>query len=123
MGTAGLKERAHEARLFFVNLLIDHFRAEEEVLFPTIHSIVAASAPIINQLLQEHQQIRSLALQLEEEGGLGKRLFDFGDLLEGHIRKEERELFPLFEQHIGAQDAEIAAERIKKILDRDASGP
>lgn len=122
MGTAGLKERAHEARLFFANHLIDHFRAEEEVLFPTIGSLVAASAPIINQLLQEHEQIRSLMLQLEGEAGLGKRLFDFGDLLESHIRKEERELFPLFEQHIGAKDAEITAEQIRKILDRDASG-
>ncbi|HEU4341253.1 MAG TPA: hemerythrin domain-containing protein [Candidatus Binatia bacterium] len=122
MGTVGLKERAHEARLFFANHLVDHFRAEEDVLFPTLGSLVAASAPIIDQLLQEHEQIRCLALQLETEPGLGKRLFDFGDLLEGHIRKEERELFPLFEQHVGAKDAEIAAEQIRKILGTDARG-
>ena len=30
--------------------------------------------------------------------GLAKLIFDLGDLLERHIRKEERELFPLFEE-------------------------
>ena len=38
--------------------------------------------------------------QLEAGTGLAKLIFDLGDLLERHIRKEERELFPLFEQHV-----------------------
>ena len=114
--------RAAEVRAFFHTHLVDHFRAEEEVLFPTMRSLVAASAPIIDQLLNEHRQIGAGVAQLESEAGLAKSLFDFGDLLERHVRKEERELFPLFEQHIAAHDAEITLAGIKKILSRDRSG-
>lgn len=122
MGVAGLKERAAEVRAFFQTRLVDHFRAEEEALFPTIRSLVAASAPLIDQLSQEHEQIGARVAQLESETHLGKLLFDLGDLLERHIRSEERELFPLFERHIGANDADLTGAEIKKILHRDRSG-
>jgi hemerythrin-like domain-containing protein len=36
--------------------------------------------------------------------------------LERHIRKEERELFPLFEKHAESRQAEAVGEAIKKIL-------
>jgi hemerythrin-like domain-containing protein len=39
-----------------------------------------------------------------------------GDLLERHIRREEHELFPLFESHVPAVQAEEAKERIEEIL-------
>jgi hemerythrin-like domain-containing protein len=71
--------------------------------------------------LQDHQRIQSLVLQLEGDSGLGKLLFDVGDLLERHIRKEERELFPLFERYIGAQEAGRAAAEINRILGRQPS--
>jgi hemerythrin-like domain-containing protein len=43
-------------------------------------------------------------------------IFDLGDLLERHIRKEERELFPLFEQKLEAGQAEAAGVEIKRLL-------
>jgi hemerythrin-like domain-containing protein len=55
-------------------------------------------------------------LQLERASGLGKIIFDLGDLLERHIRKEERELFPLLEKHLEAQEAEDIGEAIQKVL-------
>lgn len=122
MGTAGLKERAAEVRAFFDNSLVNHFRAEEEALFPTIVTLVATSAPMIDQLLMEHEQIRASVAQLQGKAGLGKMLFDFGDLLERHVRTEERELFPLFEQHIDANDADVMGNEIKRILNRNLSG-
>jgi len=39
-------------------------------------------------------------------------IFDLGDLLERHIRREERELFPLFEQHAEIIGADEIAERL-----------
>jgi hemerythrin-like domain-containing protein len=54
--------------------------------------------------------------QLERDSGLAKVIFDLGDLLERHIRKEERELFPLLENHLGAMEAEETGEAIRKIL-------
>jgi hemerythrin-like domain-containing protein len=117
MGVKGLKERAGEFREFFANQLVLHFRAEEEVLFPQMRALVPESESIIEQLIRDHQQFRTAMPQLESEVGLGKLVFDLGDLLERHIRKEERELFPLFEQHVGETGAETIGDEIKKILE------
>ena len=123
MGVKGLKERAGEFREFFANQLVPHFRAEEEVLFPQMRALVPESESIIEQLIRDHQQFRAAIPQLESEVSLGKLVFDLGDLLERHIRKEERELFPLFEQHVGATGAEMIEDEIKKILDARPVSP
>ena len=123
MGLKGLKERAQELREFFANNLVRHFRAEEEALFPKLRELVPESAAIVDQLVREHRQLRAAVAQLDTDAGLGKLVFDFGDLLERHIRKEERELFPLFEQHVGETVAEAVGDEIKKILDSRPVSP
>jgi hemerythrin-like domain-containing protein len=47
---------------------------------------------------------------------VSKLIFDLGDLLERHIRREERELFPLFEQYVERSRAEAVGRDISKIL-------
>ena len=116
MGLKGLKERAQELRDFFANNLVRHFRAEEEALFPKLRQLVPESAALLDQLARDHRQLRDAISQLDGEVALGKLVFDLGDLLERHIRKEERELFPLFEQHVGETEAEAVGNEIKKIL-------
>jgi hemerythrin-like domain-containing protein len=123
MGLKGLKERAQELREFFANHLICHFRAEEEALFPKMRELVPESAVIIDQLARDHRQIRDAIAQLDKDTGLGKLVFDLGDLLERHIRKEERELFPLFEQHAGETGVEAVGDEIKKILEARPISP
>jgi hemerythrin-like domain-containing protein len=120
MGVEGLRVRAKEFRDFFAQNLTNHFRAEEEALFPPLRALMPDSEPIINQLVREHQEIRSAIPNLEIETGLGKVIFDLGDLLERHIRKEERELFPLFEQRADHFDAAAVGEQIKTILESAA---
>ena len=116
MGADGLRERAKEFQDFFSANLIQHFRAEEEVLFPFLRSLVPESQAMIDELTKDHERIRSVKVQLESDTGLGKLIFDLGDLLERHIRREERELFPLFESHIDAAEAVVVGEKIKEIL-------
>jgi iron-sulfur cluster repair protein YtfE (RIC family) len=116
MGAAGLRERAQEFLIFHENNLIRHFKAEEEVLFPAMRAAVPASAAIVDALAQDHEQIRRAIPQLEAGTGLAKLIFDLGDLLERHIRQEERELFALFEQRIGDTQAEIIGIELKKVL-------
>jgi len=123
MGAKGSKERAVEVREFFTNHLVVHFRAEEEALFPKLRELVPESAAIVDQLVREHRQLRDGVAQLDTDAGLGKLVFDFGDLLERHIRKEERELFPLFEQHVGETVAEAVGDEIKKILEARLVSP
>jgi len=116
MGAEGLRERAKEFLVFYATHLVPHFRAEEEVLFPLLRSAVAGSEDMIDELVRDHRQIRQAIPQLEGGTGLAKLIFDLGDLLERHIRKEERELFPLFEQHVEDRQAETVGKEIKKIL-------
>ena len=116
MGAEGLRERAREFREFFAHNLVNHFRAEEEVLFPQLAARVPESGEIIDVLLREHEQIQSAIPNLDADRGLAKLVFDLGDLLERHIRKEERELFPLFEEHADLFDLETVGERIRNIL-------
>ena len=106
MGLAGLKQRAEEFCTFFAASLERHFKAEEEVLFPFMRGAIAGSAELIDELLGDHARLRAFLPRLAEDSGLAKTLFDAGDLLERHIRREERELFPMFEKHADAGLAE-----------------
>jgi iron-sulfur cluster repair protein YtfE (RIC family) len=118
MGAAGLHERAAEVVAFYDSNLRAHFRAEEEILFPQLRSIAQQSESLVDTLAAEHEQLRSAVEQLKAGSGLAKLLFDLGDLLERHIRKEERELFPLFEQQVEASKAEAIGVEIDRILKR-----
>lgn len=116
MGQRGLQIRAKEVDDFFFGNLVAHFRAEETVLFPVVEKLVPESRPIVKRLLEEHEKIRSAIPLLKESRGLAKVLFDLGDLLERHIRAEERELFPLYENNLHATATENVGDEIRKIL-------
>ncbi|MGH7798205.1 MAG: hemerythrin domain-containing protein [Candidatus Binatia bacterium] len=117
MGALGLRQCSKEFLEFYQRNLIAHFRAEEEVLFPLLSAAVPESSAIIDELTRQHDEIRLAMPQLKAGAGLAKLIFDLGDLLERHIRKEERELFPLFEQNLNAGQAESAGGRLKRILE------
>ena len=121
MGAAGLRERAREFSDFFGSNLIAHFRAEEEVLFPYVREVAPGSGPITDVLIKDHEQIRAAVPKLQTGLGLAKLIFDLGDLLERHIRKEERELFPLFEQHADRRQAEVIGVAMKEILGQNTA--
>ena len=120
MGAAGLRQRAHEFLEFYRNHLVAHFRAEEEILFPLLRTSLPGSDAMLDELISQHEQLRQAASQLEAGSGLAKLIFDLGDLLERHIRKEERELFPLFEAHIDSTKAESIGVELNKILDAES---
>ena len=117
MGGAGLRARAKEFSEFYRAHLVSHFRAEEEVLYPLLRAAVSSSAALLDELIHQHEQLRQGIAQLEAGGSLAKLIFDLGDLLERHIRREERELFPFFEAHIDSVKAEAVGVELKKILD------
>jgi iron-sulfur cluster repair protein YtfE (RIC family) len=117
-GPDGLRQRATEMLRFYASNLVSHLQAEEEVLFPLLLSLVPESRPLIDELLRDHEQIRSAIDRLEGGSGLSKLIFDLGDLLERHVRREERELFPLFENHASENEAQTAGTKIKAILEK-----
>jgi iron-sulfur cluster repair protein YtfE (RIC family) len=111
-----MKALAEEVKKFFLQNLDPHFEAEEKVLFPLIHLHSRDAEPLIAELLREHERIRKTVTALEKKSELSKTLFDLGDLLDRHIRQEERALFPIFEQVVPANKAEKAGIDIKNIL-------
>ncbi|HSB12779.1 MAG TPA: hemerythrin domain-containing protein [Blastocatellia bacterium] len=94
-----LQVKAGHAVRFFESELVTHFQAEEEFLFPAMLELSDA-AGIVAELLAEHEEMRRLVDQLRktELTSLAHTLKEFADTLEAHIRKEERELFPIYEQ-------------------------
>lgn len=115
-GVEGLRARAREFTDFFSNNLTPHFEAEEKVLFPILHSSAVESHLLIEELLREHKQIRGWVMDLKDEANLARTVHDLGDLLERHIRREERELFPIFEREVSEDAAEKVKEEIERIL-------
>lgn len=75
-----------------------HFRQEEEILLPACAAYMDVTQPVVAGVLTDHIQIRHLADQLGAEEVPVELLHDLGRRLDQHIRKEERELFPLIEQ-------------------------
>ncbi len=77
----------------YANELEPHFQFEEQSLLPLLHS--AATHPLVERTLADHQQLRGLldALRQNDAGALDS----FGKCLTAHVRFEERELFPALE--------------------------
>jgi len=116
MGVVGLAERAKEFLDFYEKNLRAHFAAEEQELFPWMRSHIAASAVMIDELLRQHEELRQFAAKIAAGVGLAKLIFDLGDLLERHVRKEERELFPLFEAQARESEAQQLGSAIQRLL-------
>lgn len=114
---AAMEACAAEARRFFNENLAAHFEAEETVLFPLMTAL-EESRELVTRLQDDHRKFRTMVARAGDATGRRKFLFDFGDLLEQHIRSEERQLFAAFEMHILEADAERAGVEIKRVLGR-----
>ena len=78
-------------KLFYEQNLKPHFLEEEETLFP----ILGNEHPMIKEAISEHREMEhmiSLKLNTPDEIQI------FTDLLNNHIRKEERQIFPEIEK-------------------------
>jgi hemerythrin-like domain-containing protein len=110
-------DTAADIAQFVVTDLAAHFQAEEEVLFPAMREFSEVSA-LLNELLSEHRELEALANRLsalkakELVGALG----EFADLLESHIRKEERGLFPLYERLVNEETAAEIGYAVKLLI-------
>ena len=106
-------ERLAVARAFvdgFFSETVDHFRREEEVLFP-LYARHAASDELMRRILREHMELHGLARELRAQVVAGdaeeETLAALGALLSDHVRVEERELFEAIQLEV--PDEELAA--------------
>ncbi len=103
----GLADQVVATRDFFAANLVAHFRAEEDVLFPVLRAVPGLEQAALSRLLEEHRVLERMVEQLDASA---ERLTAFADLLERHIRYEEREVFGRYQEHVPASvRAEVAA--------------
>ena len=81
--------------------LVNHFKMEENVLFPAIESELGDSA-LVRELIAEHRMVEQLTGRLREQPSRAT-LDDFLGLLRTHIRKEENELFEDIQRRLARQ--------------------
>ena len=117
---ANMPEETAEAFLeFWQEGTTTHFREEEEVLLPVLaryREDLLGREPVVEMLLQ-HARIRGLIMGLSDEvkGGSVRleTLGSIGELLETHIRLEEREVFSTIEESLPEEALREVADRLE----------
>jgi hemerythrin-like domain-containing protein len=92
-----------------------HFAAEELVVFPTARQH-ADLGRLVEELLAEHATLREYFERAKARELDGPTLRQFAELLSGHIRKEERQLFEQMQKHLNAKECEELGVRVGKSL-------
>ncbi len=77
-----------------------HFAAEERLLFPHLHE--HGQAELATELEREHDAIRRTLTRADRLDGT--RLGVLGEVLEHHVRVEERQAFPLLERTLSRRE-------------------
>ncbi|MCL4791114.1 MAG: hemerythrin domain-containing protein [Gammaproteobacteria bacterium] len=96
---------------FFKRHLRQHFAIEEALVFPAACSAGSEAGALVLQLLDEHRDMESRVEQLAANPQvMATELAAFGELLNAHIRLEDRQLFPLMEAGMSA-DALLELQR------------
>jgi hypothetical protein len=84
-----------------------HFRLEEEQLFPALVRSGGGGA-LLAGAIDVHHEIRTLAATLGGEVAAGRAspetMARLAELLDAHARGEERELFPLIQETVPADE-------------------
>jgi len=83
---------------FYNTELVKHFKLEEEILFPLVNGRNSEIDKLVEQIINEHRQMKRMIIEIQKTAELENKLDEFGRLLEKHIRIEERKLFPKIEK-------------------------
>lgn len=100
-GELSNKELQNELKAFWYPGGVNHFREEEEVLLATYSYYGNLQQPLFRDMLIQHVQIHGMVNKLLLADDPSYEAFrELGELLDAHIRKEEREIFPLIEKEV-----------------------
>ena len=92
-----LGPKAEYALDLYQKKLEKHF-IQEEGMIPIVAGISQGLDALLEEMVQEHSVLRKLFGQLPAETNLLIPLDHLGKSLEFHIRKEERQIFPLIQE-------------------------
>ncbi|HEV7735444.1 MAG TPA: hemerythrin domain-containing protein [Candidatus Binatia bacterium] len=115
------ESRRAETLAFFTAHLVPHFHAEETLLFPFLRDRVPATAPLLDALVADHrrfEQLRDAVEGAHDDATRGPALTAFADLLETHVRREERELFDAFPEGLPQEETQRLGDAIRVAIGR-----
>ena len=92
-----IQEKAEYAYKFYQEELVKHFEDEERVL-KLVTGVESNLDLMIKTIYSEHQELHKLFQSIDKHPDLTSHLDQIGKTLETHVRKEERELFPLMQE-------------------------
>ncbi len=95
-----------EVEMQFTSELAPHFLIEETLIAPALET--AGESVLTNRLFEEHRALRECVRS--NRGRTPADLSRFGELLENHIRFEERELFDVAQKRLSPQELAAIAE-------------
>lgn len=87
-GDLSAEEAWRQALRLASNQLVNHFRVEEEILLPALEEL--GEGEMARRIAAEHRQLEDL---LTVEEAAADAVTAFGELLDQHIRFEERVVF------------------------------
>jgi iron-sulfur cluster repair protein YtfE (RIC family) len=111
-------EQARRVQQFYERELRSHFQAEEEAVFPVLKEHSRRAGPLVDTLLEQHRAIEQLVRVIAQAKGdeLERSLVALGEVLEQHIRLEERELFELYQSDLSPQVMESVGEGVRRAV-------
>lgn len=92
-----LEGKAEYAFKFYTDELVKHFE-QEETAFALVKGISEKVDRLLQIIIEEHRTLNQSFKAIKDQKALAEHLDELGKLLEVHVRKEEREFFPLIEQ-------------------------
>ncbi len=95
---ADLEGKRDYAIRFYNDELIKHFNEEEQAVIKKIEGVNPGLDKIACDIEVEHAALRVLFTSIKDTNDLSTSLNELGCALEQHIRKEEREFFPLIQE-------------------------
>jgi hemerythrin-like domain-containing protein len=114
-GPAEIDAWQAEVEQHFAQEIQYHFAAEEAEVFP-IARHHGALAPLVDELIAEHGQLRQHFAQAQARALSGPDLRRFAEMLSTHIRKEERQLFEEMQQHLTPAELATIGKRVAEAL-------
>jgi len=99
------------AKDLYNNELDQHFKEEEEFVFPHLTNKSIEIDELVTEILSEHQILQNSILSLRDDSNLIDNMDKIGFLLEAHIRKEERILFEKIPEVLSEEELEIIKQK------------
>lgn len=98
----------------YESLLRPHFRAEEEVVFPLARRYLGDRKELVRALFRQHVELERWVEEMRtaEAGELKRPMLQFAQLLERHIRREERVLFESIQELVPPEELDRCGRQI-----------